>query len=42
VLLIKDKVASGATIQDGETLAKYERLMPGTNGFGDFVDKAKA
>jgi hypothetical protein len=29
VLLTKDKVASGATVEDAETLARYERLVPG-------------
>lgn len=42
VLLIKDKVASGTTVEDAETLAKYERLAPGTNGFNDYVGAAIA
>lgn len=40
VLLIKDKVGSGTTIEDAETLARYARLAPGTVGFGDFVAAA--
>jgi hypothetical protein len=42
VLLIKDKVASGATTEDAETLARYERLIPNTNGFNEFVQQAVA
>jgi hypothetical protein len=42
VLVIKDKVASGATVEDAKTLAEYERLVPGTNGFNDFVASAVA
>jgi hypothetical protein len=41
-LLIKDKQASGATVEDAEELARYERLPRGTNGFLDFVAKAIA
>lgn len=40
VLLIKDKVPSGTTFEDAETLARYSRLAPGTNGFNDFVAEA--
>jgi hypothetical protein len=40
VLLIKDKEASGATVEDAETLAGYARLARGTNGFNAFVDQA--
>jgi hypothetical protein len=42
VLLIKDKVASGTTVEDAETLAKYARFVPGTVGFNDFVAGAIA
>ena len=42
VLLINDKVASGATTEDAEALAKYARLVPGTNGFNEFVQGATA
>lgn len=42
VLLIKDKVAAGATAEDAETLAGYARLARGTNGFTSFVDAAMA
>jgi hypothetical protein len=38
--LIKDKEASGATVEDAETLAGYARLARGTNGFNAFVDEA--
>jgi hypothetical protein len=38
--LIKDKKASGASVEDGETLAGYARLERGTNGFNAFVDEA--
>jgi len=37
VLLVPEKVASGAIVDDAEELAKYERLARGTNGFMDFV-----
>jgi hypothetical protein len=40
VLLIKEKEASGATVEDAETLAGYARLARGTNGFNAFVDEA--
>jgi hypothetical protein len=42
VLLIKDKVASGTTVEDAETLAAYARLARGTNGFNEFVHDAIA
>jgi hypothetical protein len=36
-LLIRDKQAAGATVEDAEELTRYERLPRGTNGFLDFV-----
>jgi hypothetical protein len=42
VLLIKDKEASRATVEDAETLAGYARLARETNGFNAFVDEAMA
>jgi hypothetical protein len=39
VLLVPEKVASGAIVDDAEELAKYECLARGTNGFMDFVAK---
>ena len=42
MLLIKEKAASGATVDDAETLARYERLQPGTIAFNDFVADASA
>jgi hypothetical protein len=39
-LLIKDKQASGATVEDAEELARYERLAPKTNAFIDYVARA--
>jgi hypothetical protein len=39
-LLVLEKIASGAIVDDAEELAKYERLARGTNGFMDFVAKA--
>jgi hypothetical protein len=39
-LLINDKVARGATVEDAETLASYAGLAPATNGFHDFVTDA--
>lgn len=42
VLLIKDKVASGATYEDAETLALYERHVRGTNAFNEYVAGAMA
>ena len=41
-LLIKDKEASGATVEDAETLAAYARLVRGTVGYNDFVADAIA
>jgi len=42
VLLIKEKIGSGATVEDAETLARHERLRPATNAFNEFVDRAMA
>jgi hypothetical protein len=42
MLLVTEKVASGAIVDDAEELAKYEGLPRGTNGFLDFVAKAIA
>jgi hypothetical protein len=42
ILLIKDKTASGATLEDAETLAAYAKLARGTNGFNEFVQDAIA
>jgi hypothetical protein len=42
VLLMKEKVPSGTTFEDAETLARYERLEPTTTGFKDFVHAAIA
>jgi hypothetical protein len=42
VLLISDKEAAGATVEDAETLARYESLAPGTVGFADYVQAAIA
>jgi hypothetical protein len=42
VLLVKDKVASGCTFEDAETLAMYERHTRGTNACNDFVQAAMA
>jgi hypothetical protein len=39
---IKDKQASGATVEDAEELARYERLAPKTNAFMDYVANATA
>lgn len=36
-LLIDDKQASGATMQDAETLAAYAGYVPGTVWFTDYV-----
>jgi hypothetical protein len=41
-LLIEEKVASGTTLEDAETLAAYARLARDTNGFNDFVKDAMA
>lgn len=40
VLLIKDKVPATTTFDDAETLARYAGLIPGTNGYNDFVNDA--
>jgi hypothetical protein len=40
VLLIPQKMSRGTTYEDAETLARYNRLAPGTNGFNDFVAEA--
>jgi hypothetical protein len=40
VLLIKDKVGSGATIDDAEVLAMYAGHVRATTGFNDFVQGA--
>jgi len=40
VLLMKEKVAAGATVEDADVLAGYARLPRGTNGFNAFVDQA--
>jgi hypothetical protein len=40
LLLVSEKVASGAIADDAEELAKYEGLARGTNGFMDYVAKA--
>ena len=40
MLLIKDKVASGATFEDASTLAQYAGLQPSTVGFNEFVENA--
>ncbi len=42
VLLIPEKVASGTTLEDAETLAAYARLARATNGYNDFVQDAMA
>jgi hypothetical protein len=42
VLLIKDKVTSGTTFEDAETLAIYAGLVPRTTGFNDYVAGAIA
>jgi hypothetical protein len=34
--------SAGALVEDAESLAKYERLLPGTNGFNEFVQPAVA
>ena len=38
VLLIEDKVGSGTTFDDGETLAQYAGLVRGRNNYNDFVE----
>jgi hypothetical protein len=39
---VRGDEANGATVADAETLALYERLAPGTVGFGDYVRAAIA
>jgi hypothetical protein len=39
-LLIDDKVPSGTTMEDAETIAQYAELVPGTIGFTDFTQGA--
>jgi hypothetical protein len=41
-LLIRDKQAAGATVEDAEELTRYERLPRGTNGFLVLFAKAIA
>jgi hypothetical protein len=40
VLLIEEKIGSGTTFDDAETLADYARVPRGTNAFNSFVDQA--
>jgi hypothetical protein len=40
VLLIPERIAIGATVKDAEVLASYERLVPETNAFNDYVAEA--
>jgi hypothetical protein len=40
VLLMQERAASGATVEDAEVLARYEQLVPGTNAFNEFVAEA--
>jgi hypothetical protein len=40
LLLVSEKIASGAIADDAEELAKYQGLLKGTNAFNDFVAKA--
>ena len=42
MLLVPEKVASGAIADDAEELAKYQGLLKRTNAFNDFVEKAIA
>jgi hypothetical protein len=42
VLLIKDKVPNGTTMEDAGTVAQYEGLIPGTVGFTNFTQTAMA
>ena len=39
-LLVKHKEASGATYEDAAVLAQYARLMPNTNAYNEFIDRA--
>lgn len=40
VLLFQEKIASGTTMADAETLAQYARLIPGTNIYNEFIEEA--
>jgi hypothetical protein len=40
VLLIEDKVPSGTTLEDAETIAAYAGFVPGTVGFTGFIQDA--
>lgn len=40
LLTIPDKHGHGCTFEDADTLAKYARLVPGTNAYTDFVERA--
>jgi hypothetical protein len=42
LLTIKDKVPAGCVFEDAEVLAKYAKLLPGTNGYSEFVRQAMA
>jgi hypothetical protein len=42
VLLIDEKIPSGATVEDAEELARYARFVRGTNAFNDYVASAIA
>jgi hypothetical protein len=42
VLLIKDKVPAGTTVEDAEILALYGGLIRGTNAYNDFIQRATA
>ena len=42
VLLISDKVPSGATAEDADTLARYEGLQKGVNNYNWFMEDATA
>lgn len=41
-LLVKDKVLSGASLEDAETVARYKGLLRGTVAYNDFVGEAMA
>ena len=38
LLLVPDKRGAGTTVDDAETLARYENLVKGTNKHRDFVE----
>jgi hypothetical protein len=40
IVLIHDRVPTGTTVEDAETLTRYARLVPQTNAFNDFVQDA--